>query len=57
MKLDTTRSLQSAMALYGSLGFRQIPAYYEIPKEFEGWLVFFELRFSPKEGVPSVGSP
>ena len=47
MRLDTTRSLKAAMALCKSLGFRQGPAYYEIPKELEGWLVFFELRFSP----------
>jgi GNAT superfamily N-acetyltransferase len=45
MRLDTTRSLNAAMSLYESLGFRQIPAYYEIPAELAGWLVFFEIRF------------
>lgn len=45
MRLDTTLSQKAAIALYESLGFRPAPAYYDLPPEFEGWLVFFELRF------------
>jgi ribosomal protein S18 acetylase RimI-like enzyme len=46
IRLDTTRSLKQAVSLYESLGFRQVPAYYEIPPELEGWLVFYELKFA-----------
>jgi len=41
MRLDTLSTMRGAIALYESLGFKQIPAYYENPS---GLAVFFELR-------------
>ena len=41
MRLDTLSSMTSAIALYESLGFQRIPAYYDNPSERA---VFFELE-------------
>ena len=41
MRLDTLSSMTPAIALYESLGFRRIPAYYNNPS---GLAVFFELK-------------
>ena len=41
MRLDTLSSMKEAIALYESLGFRRIPAYYENPS---GLAVFLELK-------------
>lgn len=41
MRLDTLSSMTPAMALYESLGFQRIPAYYHNPA---GNAVFFELK-------------
>lgn len=41
MRLDTLSSMSPAMALYESLGFKRIPAYYHNPA---GTAVFFELK-------------
>lgn len=42
MRLDTSRNQLPAIALYEKLGFRRIPAYYPVPAEFEGFLLYFE---------------
>jgi ribosomal protein S18 acetylase RimI-like enzyme len=41
MRLDTLSSMREAMALYESLGFARIPAYYDNPS---GLAAFFELK-------------
>jgi len=41
MRLDTLGSMEAAIQLYASLGFRTIPAYYDNPT---GCAVFMELN-------------
>ena len=43
MRLDTLNTMREAIALYESLGFARIPAYYDNPSNLA---VFFELRLS-----------
>ena len=53
MRLDTLASLQPAISLYRSLGFIQIPAYYDNPSEHA---VFMELGLIPARARPSGDS-
>ena len=41
MRLDTLNTMREAIALYESLGFARIPAYYDNPSNLA---VFFELK-------------
>jgi GNAT superfamily N-acetyltransferase len=43
MYLDTSRRQTEAISLYGSLGFEECEAYYDVPEEMLGWLLFFRL--------------
>jgi GNAT superfamily N-acetyltransferase len=41
--LDTSIRQTEAIALYRSLGFVDVPAYYDVPDAMLGWLAFFCL--------------
>jgi putative acetyltransferase len=43
MFLDTSVRQTEAIGLYRSLGFVEVPPYYDVPEEMQGWLVFFRL--------------
>src|SRR5262245_58705908 len=43
MYLDTSVRQTEAIGLYRSLGFDEVPPYYDVPEEMLGWLVFFRL--------------
>ena len=42
MLLDTSVRQKEAQSLYTRLGFREIPAYYDLPVDLRAWLVFME---------------
>ena len=44
MRLDTGAKQIEAQGLYHSVGFHDIPAYYEMPDSMRDWLVFMELE-------------
>ena len=43
IRMDTSTPLQRARALYLDLGFREREAYYEVPENARGLLLFFEM--------------
>ena len=43
MFLDTSVRQTEAITLYRSLGFEEVPPYYDVPDTLRGWLVFFRL--------------
>jgi len=44
MRLETVTFMRSAIAMYREIGFRECPAYYEIPEDFRDITVFMELE-------------
>jgi len=44
MRMETSRGQVAALGLYRSLGFQEIPPYYDIPEELRTNMVFMELR-------------
>jgi ribosomal protein S18 acetylase RimI-like enzyme len=46
MKLDTGNLMQEAIALYGSLGFRECAPYIDYPAKLMPHFVFMELRLA-----------
>ena len=44
MQLDTGAKQFEAQGLYHSIGFQDIPAYYELPDDVRDWLIFMELK-------------
>ena len=44
MLLDTGAKQFEAQGLYHSVGFQDIPAYYELPDDVRDWLVFMEFN-------------
>jgi len=41
--LDTSIRQTEAITLYRTLGFEEVPAYYDVPEAMHGWLTFFRL--------------
>jgi putative acetyltransferase len=41
--LETSVRQTEAITLYRTLGFEEVPAYYDIPEAMQGWLGFFRL--------------
>jgi hypothetical protein len=47
--------MRSAIAMYREIGFRECPAYYEIPEDFRNITVFMELDLRGQQSF-SAGS-
>jgi len=43
MRLETVTFMDTAIAMYSSLGFKACPPYYEIPENFRAITVFLQL--------------
>jgi len=43
MFLDTSVRQTEAITLYRTLGFEEVPPYYDVPDALREWLVFFRL--------------
>lgn len=46
MRLDTGRNHEEALRLYKSLGFQEIPPYYEAPPELRNHLIFMSAALT-----------
>jgi GNAT superfamily N-acetyltransferase len=44
MRLETVAFMRSAIAMYREIGFRECPAYYEIPRAFREITMFMEIE-------------
>jgi GNAT superfamily N-acetyltransferase len=55
MRLETVSFMRSAIAMYREIGFRECPAYYEIPEDFRNITVFMELDLRGRRSF-SAGS-
>jgi GNAT superfamily N-acetyltransferase len=53
MYLDTSVRQHEAIGLYRSLGFEEVPAYYDVPEELRDWLVYFRLDL--EQGAAHAG--
>lgn len=57
MCLETTTFMKEAQALYESIGFKSRGPYYEVPKIFEPFTVFLELRLDLSYFPQSPSAP
>ncbi len=56
MRLDTGHRQVAAIGLYRSLGFKEIPPYYDISEEQRADLIFMELPLTPLSATGGTDS-